>query len=97
MAESNSNKLKGLIIENTFTSIGDMVDHLMPMVAVFKKFIQRVFWPSIERVGNITAPICFIRGNKDEIVPFTHSKTLYDTALKAKFREFHEFPDGDHN
>jgi len=28
--------MKGVIIENTFTSIGDMVDHLMPLVAIFR-------------------------------------------------------------
>jgi hypothetical protein len=33
LAVSKSNSIKGLILENTFTSIGDMVDKLMPMVA----------------------------------------------------------------
>ena len=35
----NSNQFKGVIIENTFTSIGDMVNQLMPLVAKFKDFI----------------------------------------------------------
>jgi hypothetical protein len=61
--------MRGVIIENTFTSIGDMVDHLMPLVAIFRKFIQKIFWPSIDRIGNVTAPLCMIRGMKDEIVP----------------------------
>ena len=97
LAENHSNKMKGVIIENTFTSIGDMVDHLMPLVAIFRKFIQRIFWPSIDRIGNVTAPLCMIRGMKDEIVPCSHSKTLYDAASKSKFKVFHEFPEGDHN
>jgi pimeloyl-ACP methyl ester carboxylesterase len=31
--------LKGLILENTFTSISELVDKLMPMVAIFKTLI----------------------------------------------------------
>jgi len=31
--------IKGVILENTFTSIGDMVDKLMPMVAIFKALV----------------------------------------------------------
>ena len=83
LAESHSNSLRGVVVENTFTSIGDMVDHLMPMVAMFKKYIQRIFWPTIDRIGNVTAPMLFIRGLKDEIVPCSHVKTLYDKAKKV--------------
>lgn len=36
---NKSNSLKGIILENTFTSIAEMVDQLMPMVAMFKKLI----------------------------------------------------------
>jgi len=39
LAMSKGSHLKGLIIENTFTSISDMVDSLMPLVSYFKKFI----------------------------------------------------------
>ena len=64
---------EALILENTFTSIGDMVDKLMPMVAFFKKFIQRIFYPTIDRIGKVNTPILFIRGIKDEIVPADHT------------------------
>ena len=39
LAAKNSNHIKDLIVENTFTSIADMVDSLMPMVAQFKSLI----------------------------------------------------------
>lgn len=39
LASNNSKKVKGLILENTFISIGEMVDHLMPFVAKFKFLI----------------------------------------------------------
>jgi pimeloyl-ACP methyl ester carboxylesterase len=51
LAMAKSNSLKGLVVENTFTSIAELVDTIMPMVAPFKVFIQRVFYPSIDRIG----------------------------------------------
>ena len=34
-----NSKVQGMIVENTFTSIADMVDHLMPLVSRFKTYI----------------------------------------------------------
>ena len=78
-------------------SIGELVDVLMPMVANFKWLIQRVFYPTIDRIGKITAPILFVRGVKDEIVPSDHSMKLYQAATGARFKVLHSVPDGDHN
>lgn len=44
------NEIKGLILENTFTSIQDMVKVLFPPLAHLK-FLHRNFWPSRERIG----------------------------------------------
>ena len=86
-----------MILENTFTSIGDMVDKLMPLVAVFKHLIQKIHFDTIARIPKIKSPILFVRGMKDEIVPCDHTKRLYDAATNAKFRAVYECPDGDHN
>jgi len=73
LAMNKGNSIKGVCLENTFTSIGDMVDTLMPMVAFFKHLIQKVFYPTIDRIGKVQCPILFIRGLKDEIVPHDHT------------------------
>ena len=69
----------------------------MPLVAMFKKFIQRLFYPTIDRIGQVTTPILLVNGLKDEIVPSNHSKRLFEAAKKAKFKILYECPDGDHN
>ena len=43
-------KIKGVILENTFTSIPDMVDKVFPLLKVFKRFILRNYWRSIELI-----------------------------------------------
>ena len=60
-------------------------------------FIQRIFYPTVDRINKVTCPILFIRGLKDEIVPCDQSKKLYDAAKSAKFKELHEVENGDHN
>jgi len=97
LASQKSNHLHGVILENGFTSIADMVDHLMPMVAKFKWLIQRIFYPTSQYVKDITCPILIVRGVKDEIVPSFHGVDLYESARKAKFRELYECAEGDHN
>jgi len=97
LAMKHSNRFRGMIVENTFTSIADMVDQIMPHVAPFKMFIQRIFYPTVDRINKVTCPILFIRGLKDEIVPCDQSKKLYDAAKSAKFKELHEVENGDHN
>lgn len=52
----------GIILENTFTSIADLIDIMFPKLAFMKGFIQKNFWPSIDRVGQISKPILFIMG-----------------------------------
>ena len=74
-----------------------MVDQLMPFVANFKKFIQRLFYPSIDRIGEIETPILFVQGMVDEIVPIDHTERLHRAATKAKFKHLYQCPTGDHN
>lgn len=69
----------------------------MPMVAIFKKFIQRVFYPTIDRIDKVTSNILFVRGMNDEIVPSDHSRRLMEKATQAKSKTIYECPNGDHN
>mmetsp|Transcript_8365 Transcript_8365/g.10999 ORF Transcript_8365/g.10999 Transcript_8365/m.10999 type:complete len:134 (-) Transcript_8365:200-601(-) len=51
LATQNPDQFRGVILENTFTSISDMVDHLMVYISYFKNLILRIGWRSIDRVG----------------------------------------------
>lgn len=62
-------QIKGLILENTFTSIGAIVDQLFPYVKHIKKYLQRNFWPTDERIGKITVPILFLI-SKQKVLTF---------------------------
>lgn len=70
----------GLIVENTFTSIPEMVDHLMPLLRPLRPWILRLKWPSIDIIHRIDNPILFISALKDELVPPIMMKRLHDAA-----------------
>jgi len=52
--------LRGIVIENSFTSIDDMIDHVIPALS-FAKSLNRNKWNSIDRIPDIQLPILFIR------------------------------------
>ncbi|KAL8823472.1 MAG: hypothetical protein Q9191_005823 [Dirinaria sp. TL-2023a] len=61
--------IAGLILENTFTSIKEMIPSVIPPARYIARFCHQ-YWPSREVIPQITTvPILFISGLKDEIVP----------------------------
>ena len=77
--QSLKNEIKGIIIENSFTSIQDMVKILFPPLSHLQ-FLHRNFWPSKLRILTIDTPILFIRSLRDEIVPTEQMKQLIELA-----------------
>jgi pimeloyl-ACP methyl ester carboxylesterase len=73
-------------MENTFTSISDMADHILPLFKRFKHILLRMHWPSIDRIPNVKVPMLFVGGTQDEIVPAPHTKRLHDAAVLAPFK-----------
>lgn len=97
LAFHHQNRIRGLILENTFTSIPCMVDHIFPYVAYLKWIVLRLYYPTKDLIGKIETPILFMRGLEDEIVPCSHSATLYKLATSARFKVLYECESGDHN
>lgn len=104
-AQENSNgrgansihPLKGIIVENTFTSIPDMVDELMPLVAKFKSLILAIGWHSIEIVSTLTCPVLYLAGSRDEIVPHSQMLKLHQSTTRSILNRLHVINRGTHN
>jgi fermentation-respiration switch protein FrsA (DUF1100 family) len=77
-ASKYPNLFKGVIVENTFTSMSAMVDQVMPMAAPIKNWILNNHWKSIELVHKIEEPIMFVTGKADELVPFEMTIELHE-------------------
>ncbi|KAJ8750775.1 hypothetical protein K2173_015956 [Erythroxylum novogranatense] len=108
LAENNPDKVAGLILENTFTSILDMAGVLLPFLKWFigrtgskgpriLNFLVRSPWSTIDVIGQVKQPILFLSGLRDEMVPPSHMQLLYaKAAAHNKECIFVEFPTGMH-
>ncbi|KAL9189792.1 hypothetical protein ACHAXT_009467 [Thalassiosira profunda] len=92
--------LAGVIVENTFLSISEMVDHLLPYVAPFKALVLRMNWDSGSIAPSIRIPTLFLAGAKDTLVPHSHMLELFNRMKTSKVENIvrmHIVEDGTHN
>lgn len=74
--------LAGIILENTFTSISDMVDVVMPWLSPFKAWVLRMHWPTGELLPRLPGgiPLLLISGERDALVPPAQMRALAAAA-----------------
>ncbi|BFZ57799.1 bem46 protein, variant [Savitreella phatthalungensis] len=89
----NPGRFAGLIIENTFTSLRDLIPSVLPL-ATYLAWLCHQKWDTRAIIKAIDCPILFLSGGKDELVPPAHMKALYELAQD---KEWHLFRWGSHN
>eukprot|EP01105_Mastigella_eilhardi_P020163 TRINITY_DN4782_c0_g1_i1.p1 TRINITY_DN4782_c0_g1~~TRINITY_DN4782_c0_g1_i1.p1 ORF type:complete len:283 (+),score=77.31 TRINITY_DN4782_c0_g1_i1:113-961(+) len=93
LAARHSSEITGLIVENTFTSIPDMIPAVFPIIAPFRNLSVNK-WNSLVDIPKVHCPILFLSSGQDEMVPPPHMLRLYDAAPEPK--HIHHFPLGHH-
>ncbi|MEK7989500.1 MAG: alpha/beta fold hydrolase [Thiotrichaceae bacterium] len=74
----------GVIIQSSFTSMADTIGQLGLMRYVPVNLMLTEKFHSLKKVKNIKAPILFLHGTGDDLVPFQMSERLYKAAKKPK-------------
>ena len=69
VALDDSLPFKGVIIENTFTTLGDLVDVMFPPLKYVKNFLLKSKFETIKIIGKIKKPLLFCRSQNDELIP----------------------------
>jgi fermentation-respiration switch protein FrsA (DUF1100 family) len=82
-------KIKGVILENTFTSLNDMIKAMFPFLP-FLTLFNRNRWPTRQRIPWITVPILFIRSLKDSFIPSWQMETLMEEAKSCPLKVQYE-------
>ena len=72
----------GLILESTFTHLGDMARNHFPLPLLGPALAGR--FSAQKRIPQVQCPILFFHGDRDEIVPFGLGRKLFDAAPPAK-------------
>jgi fermentation-respiration switch protein FrsA (DUF1100 family) len=94
LAARNPDPLKAIVVENSFTSVPDMVDVVLPTLRYFK-FLSRNQWSSEEKVKSLKMPALFLSGRQDELVPPVMMDRLYESCTSSS-KEFIPFEHGHH-
>lgn len=102
VATQYKNDMAGLIVENTFTSIADMVPRALPPLRPFVgegkpcNWLIRNKWDSITRIRSLQdIPVLFLVSLSDEIVHPDQMSKLFRTHGKEPW-SFEEFEDAAH-
>ena len=97
MASENPDLFRGLIVENSFTSISDMVDVLFPILTRIKWLVLRIGWNSDQLVPKLRLPMLYVSGDEDELVPSSMTTKLYESSTRAVFKDLLMIKGGTHN
>lgn len=92
--------VRGLILDNGFTSVSDMVSHIYPSwtpYVIFKSLLLRNFWENEKEVADIPQPLLVLTAPKDTQVPSWMSKKVFDSATASVHKEMHSFEWGTHD
>ncbi|RUP50468.1 Alpha/Beta hydrolase protein [Jimgerdemannia flammicorona] len=90
----NSTQLRGLIVENTYTSIEDMVMALYGKYTPYPYIAKYCLWNKWESnkvISKVHLPILFLSSQKDEIVPKEHMSMLFENATNSSSKTFVKF------
>ena len=60
MKRTNQGQYKGMILENTFLSLPDVIDYHFPKLKTVLKCVIRNVWASKDRIPRIKIPIFFV-------------------------------------
>ncbi|CDI76404.1 Abhydrolase domain-containing protein, related [Eimeria acervulina] len=99
LARRRGKELKGLVVENTFTSLRDVIHDIVPASRKFDwllNAIQRMKLSSEDKVRQMGIPALFISGRSDELIPPRHMDKLHH-ACGSPVKWKVDIPGGDHN
>jgi fermentation-respiration switch protein FrsA (DUF1100 family) len=82
----------GVILQSTFTSIRAIARHHYPVIP---SAVIPDWYPSLNRITRLSAPLLLLHGDRDDIVPLAHGRRLYDAAPEPK--QIHVFSGSGHN
>ncbi|TIB63261.1 hypothetical protein E3P77_03574 [Wallemia ichthyophaga] len=104
LAKDYPDSIHALILENTFTSIPQLIPSIIPLLTPFT-FLCTEKWNSGESIKKIGKSVhtLFLSGRQDEIVPVSHMESLYRKVKEDRDEKlssictWKSFPHGTHN
>lgn len=78
---ASKKKMRGIIIEDAFTSVMDMAKEHFPFIPTF---VLKSGYNSLEKIKNVSIPKLILHSINDEIVPFEQGQRIFEMASQPK-------------
>ena len=72
----------GLILESPFASVKDMAKIAYPHLPLYLLVPNK--YDSLSKIGKLSCPLLILHGDRDEIVPISQGRKLYEAARGPK-------------
>ena len=79
---ASKHEVKGLIIESSWTSLGELGREKLPFIPA-----EYLLWEqlsSIKKIGDVRCPVFISHGRADRVIPFSQGERLYEAANEPK-------------
>ena len=82
-----------VILETPFTSVRDVARDKLPFLPIGPLLKTR--YDVVEKIRKLSSPLLVLHGDRDEVVPFSHGKRVFDAAPQPKW--FYTIAGAGHN
>ena len=73
----------GLVLESSLPSIAFVAQQAFPIMPKWLVgIVLRARYDALSKIGNVEAPVLFLHGDRDEVVPISAGKRLFDAAME---------------
>ena len=84
---AKKNDFNSIILESPFTSIENSAKIYYPYLPV-KIYLLKDRYDTISKINMVKSPIMIMHGEKDDVVPFSMGKRLFEKANSPKHSYF---------
>lgn len=74
--------VRGLVLENTFTSVPDLGERIYPWLPI--RLLGNIRYPTLERIHRVTAPLLVAHSRDDELIPCSMGQLIFNRARHPK-------------
>jgi uncharacterized protein len=75
-------RVRAVVLEAPAASLADLAQQRYPFFPL--RLLMRSRFESIRRIGNVSAPVLFLHGPEDEVIPIAEGRRLFDAARGDK-------------
>lgn len=75
---------KGLVLESPFSSFSSLANEKVPLF--FPSIYLKFRFNSIQKINDVRCPVIFLHGNRDTLIPISHTEKLHDRFQGKKMK-----------